>query len=458
MSSSIIPCAEFDPTRMVTADPSEMVTIKGKSLKLIDLKYRQKNGSKLALPGLEFSEGVSLKFPWSAHDQHSRKVCLDITKSPQWKKFLKSLEDRSIQLASELSGEMASQQMDEATVREHAWARIGGDGHIKVAFDPSTCPVFRAISSSEVDPTPMKVDSLPKKSVVYPIICPKSIWYNTEFGVSFKAVGMIVRPAGSREDDFILGDTSKKFTTNRLLREVQLSEDLDFTHDIFTSANGSIMYFFNMRTAEMPRMRAPFGARVDEESGGVSLQVSMSDPKVADFARQVESAVIEGVTSQFQRWFGKQMTKQVLETHIYKENKRVIKPETNPKYPNRLKFKLYTDPTKTERFTEVFVQREDGTRVKGSHADIVPQSDVVIQFYVGHIWFKGTKSKISSMVATLVADRILVYPSGSGVLKAGDLKNWTARAAPPAAEAPTLPAPAADTSEPMEEVGDVDFY
>ena len=390
---------------MLRTDASNVKDIPGKNLKIVDLKWQGADGSNVVPPSIEFDEGVPLKYSWSAHDQHSRKICIDIEQSKQWQSFLNKIEKRAIDLASDLSKTVTGTQRDSEYISEYMWAHLGASGHIKVDFNPEYCPTFYTHDCKTLSERQTGIQDIPKGSIVYPVIRPKGMWYADQFGITFCADGLVIQPAGKREFDFIR-DSGKEFSTNRLLSSVRPSEELKFNHDLFTTKKGGILYFFNMRTAELPEMTAPFGATENEE-GVVSMNLSVSHDSVKKFVNEVDEAVIDGATSEYLRWFGKQMTREVMDTHLYKF--RTLKKNSNPKYEDLIKLRLNTDKS-GDNYTQVFVETEDGV-VEGTWRDIGGQSRVVAQFKVGYLWFKGNKKNINAIGTTLTADRILVVPS-----------------------------------------------
>ena len=57
--------------------------------------------------------------------------------------------------------------------------------------------------------------------------------------------------------------------------------------------------------------------------------------------------------------------------------------------------------------------QSDGTHIKGTYEDITQKSHVVPQFAIDYLWFKGSKSQITSFGTTLALRRVLVYPGAS---------------------------------------------
>lgn len=401
---SAIKCSEFEASFLRT-DSSNVKDIPGKNLKIVDLKWQGESGKTVTPPSIEFDEGVPMKYNWSAHDEHSRKICIDIEQSKQWQLFLSKIEKQAISLASDLSEKITGVQRDTSYISEYMWSPLGSAGHIKLNFNPSYCPTFYTEDSKTLSKRQMSIEEIPKGSIVYPVVRPIGMWYADQFGITFSADGLVIKPATAREFDFIR-DSGKTFATNRLLGEVDLESELKFNHDIFTTRKGGLMYFFNMRTAELPQMTTPFGAVQNDEGTGVSMQLDVPRESVKAFVTKLDEIVIDGATREYLRWFGKPMTREVMAEHLYKF--KTLKKQRDSKYDDKIKLKLITDES-NDNYTDVFVEGPDGVR-KGNWNDITSQSSVVVQFKVSHLWFKGSKKNINGIGTTLVADRVLVLP------------------------------------------------
>ena len=397
--------------KLLTASSQNISVIKSKNLKLVDFEWTGKGSS--IPPAIELVEGLLLKYGWSEDSEMgANKLCLSLSETFGVQQFFEKIETRAIELASLLSEQITGSHYDTETIRSFKW--FSNTEQVKLTFDPTKCRIF-SLDKDNLLTEMTSVHKIEKGSTIYPVISIKRMWYADQFGIQYQAEAIAVRPPGPKPFDFIL-DTGKVFPSNRLLFDMDYVKEMDFEQEIYNHPSyGSPMYFFNLRKAEIGRMKAPFGAQVEDvSSGSGTLSLDIDDDKVEAFFSKLDIYITDQVSERFTKWFSMKsktpMTGERLRQFLYTST---VKASKNDQFAKKLKFKIFIDPKNTRKYTEVFVMQSDGTHIKGTYEDITQKSHVVPQFAIDYLWFKGSKSQITSFGTTLALRRVLVYPGAS---------------------------------------------
>lgn len=386
---------------------SNIKSIPGKNVKLIDFFYKT-NGKSTAPPPVELG-ALPLRYAWNpASAIGANKLCFTTNNAPDVQSFMSRLEAHVIKHISEMSETITGDFMDESTIRDFKWH--SNTNFLKVNFDVSKASLFTVDEQASLT----QVESLTgikKGSVVYPVVRVLRVWYADQFGISIKTEGIAVEGIQEEPFDFILDD-KESFPTNRLMRDVDYKNELDFNGTIYTNQHGGMQYYLDAKRFQLDRMACPFGYQASElyeHSGTICADVS--DPKMKSFFDAVDQYVADEIANQFSNWFSSRiaMTGDKLMTHLYS---KTIKASKDPKWPDKLKFKINTDTSK-DTATKIFVMNPDGTTTVGTSNDLTKGCSIIPQIEIGYVWFKGTKQNVTSCGTTLVLRRVLVYPNAN---------------------------------------------